>query len=280
MNVYARQKMKGQIVRSCLRACVPAALALLGCVMAVPAALCFSRGTGAVLAQAGLGWLAGPYTNMLIPAALLLGGAVKGLSACAFAFYARAWIYFALDRNQTRPKSLLKPSQALRYCRCRCGVAARKALWLALYLLPAAALFAVLYRGRTAVWMTGAVYAVLCGADAVFLLAGLGSFAVASSAYCMADYLLYLNPLLPPAEAVRSSVALTRGRLPAVTVRRLSRLPWALAELLILPAPFAFVYRRFCAAVLCERLYGEDKRRAPAPAVVFYINRRSKIVEA
>ena len=65
-----------------------------------------------------------------------------------------------------------------------------------------------------------------------------------------------------------------------MTARKLSLLPWALTELLVLPLPFAAVYRRFCAAALCEILFGEDKRRAPSPAVVFYVNRRSKIVEA
>jgi hypothetical protein len=85
---------------------------------------------------------------------------------------------------------------------------------------------------------------------------------------------------MPPKEAVVSSVRLTEGRLPAITARRLSLLPWALSELLVLPLPFAAVYRRFCAAALCERLFGEDKRRVPSPAVVFYISRRSKISEA
>lgn len=272
--------MKGRVVGSFLRACVPALLAPLGFVTVAPAVLCVCCGTGAVLEQAGLEKLAGPYTNALIPAMLLCSGALIWLFAFAFAFYAKAWVYYALDHNQTRPKSLLKPSQALRYLRCRALAAAHRAMWLVLYLLPAAVLFAVLHYGRTAAWMTDGIFIVLCAAETVFLLAGLGFFAVASSSYCMADYLLYLNPLLPPAEAVRSSVALTKGKLPAVAARRLTQLPWALAELLILPAPFAFVYRRFCAAVLCERLYGEDKRRAPAPAVVFYINRASRIREA
>ena len=271
--------MRGQIAVSCLRACVPAVLALLGTVTVVPAALCLFYGTGTVLANAGLAWLAGPYMNVLIPAALLAAGTLIFLFAFAFAFYAKAWVYFTLDRNQTRPKSLLKPSQALRYVRCRVGVAARRALWFALYALPAAVLAAVLYLSDSAGWTEG-VFAVLCAADAVFALAGLAFFAVASSAYCLTDYLLYLNPLLPPGEAIRSSVDLTRGRLPAIAARRLSRLPWLLAGLLVLPAPFAFVYRRFCAAALCERLYGEDKRKAPSPAVVFYVSRRSRIVEA
>ena len=279
MYLYARRKMKGQIVMSCLRALLPAALLLLAAVTAVPAALCLCYGTGTVLANAGLERLSGPYGNVLIPAALLATAAVIAVFACAFSFYAKACVYYALDRNQTRPKSLLKPSQALRYVRCRVGVAARKVMWLALYAAPAAVLTAVLYFSDTAAW-TGGVFVVLCAADAVFAVAGLAFFAAASSAYYLTDYLLYLNPLLPPGEAIRSSVGLTRGRLPAVAAGRLSRLPWLLAELLVLPAPFAFVYRRFCAAALCERLYGEDKRKAPSPAVVFYVSRRSRIVEA
>ena len=271
--------MRGQIAVSCLRACAPAALALLGAVTVVPAALCLCYGTPTVLANAGLERLSGPYLNVLIPAALLAAGTLIFLFAFAFAFYAKAWVFYTLDRNQTRPKSLLKPSQALRYVRCRIGVAARKAVWFILYALPAAVLAAVLYLSDTAAWTDG-VFAVLCAADAVFALAGLAFFAVASSAYYLTDYLLYLNPLLPPKEAIRSSVDLTRGRLPAIAARRLSRLPWLLAEFLILPAPFAFVYRHFGAAALCERLYGEDKRKAPSPAVVFYVSRRSRIVEA
>ena len=120
----------------------------------------------------------------------------------------------------------------------------------------------------------------LITAAASLLAAGLGFFAVSSSRYYMATYLLYLNPLMPPKEAIRSSVRLTGGRLLAVTARRLSLAPWGLTELLVLPLPFAAVYRRFCAVALCERLFGEDKRRAPSPAVVFYVNSRSKIREA
>ncbi|MBQ6066488.1 MAG: hypothetical protein IJK89_06665 [Clostridia bacterium] len=279
MFLCARRKMKGKIAVSCLRALLPGVVLLLGGAVAVPAFLCFVYGTDTVLAYSGLERLSGRYAAVVIPVLLLLAGTVIVVFALALAFYAKACIYYSLDRNQTRPKSLLRPSQALRYCRCRAGVTIRGTLWLLAYAAPAAALFFALRYG-TAPWLTSAVRAVLWAADAVFAAVGLGFFAATSSRYYLADYLLYLNPLMPPEEAIRSSVRLTQGKLLAVTVRRLSLLPWALTELLILPLPFAAVYRRFCAAVLCERLFGEDKRRVPRPAVVFYVNRRSRFREA
>ena len=279
MFLYARRKMKGKIAVSCLRALLPGAVLLLGAAVAVPAFLCLAYGTDTVLAYSGLERLSGRYAAVIIPVLLLLAGAVITVFALALAFYAKACIYYSLDRNQTRPKSLLRPSQALRYCRCRAGVTVRGALWLLAYAAPAVGLFFALRYG-TAAWLTPVIRAVLWTTDALFAVAGLGFFAVTVSRYCMADYLLYLNPLMPPKEAIRSSVRLTQGKLLAIAARRLSLLPWALTELLILPLPFAAVYRRFCAAALCERLFGEDKRRVPRPAVVFYINRRSKIVES
>ena len=280
MKLYARKKMKGKVAVCCLRELLPAVTALLGIVVLLPAALCLFYGTGTVLTCAGLGSWAGPWTGVAVPALLAASGTVILLFAFAFGFYARAWVYYSLDKNQTRPKSLLRPSQALRYCRCRVSVAARKALWLVLYLLPAAISFASLRYFGGASWMANGVLQVLTAAAAVFAAAGLAFSAVSSSRYCMAEYLLYLNPLLPPGEAVASSRKLTDGKLLAITAERLSLLPWALAGLLLLPLPFTLVYRRFCAAALCERLYGEDKRRVPRPAVVFYVNRRSRICEA
>ena len=279
MSLLARRKMRGRVAGCFWRLLLPAAVFCLGAVVTVPAVLCFAYGTDAVLVYAGLPWLTGRF-SLLVPLALLAAGATLLLFGFAFSFYAKAWVYYAMDKNQTRPGSLLRPSQALRYLRCRAGIAARRALWLALYLLPAAALFAALRYWQGDPRLKEAVFAVLAVTDALFALAGAGFYAVASSRYCMAEYLLYLNPLLPPKEALASSVKLTQGRLLAIAARRLSLLPWALAELLVLPLPFAAVYRRFCAAALCERLFGEDKRKAPSPAVVFYVNRRSKIVES
>ncbi len=278
MFLLARRKMRGRVTGSFLRMLFPAAVFCLAVVVTVPAVLCFAYGTDEVLVYAGLPWLAGRF-SALVPTALLAAGFTLLLFGFAFSFYAKAWVYYAMDKNQTRPKSLLRPSQALRYLRCRAGTALRKTGWLALYLLPCAALSAALLYWQDSPRLTGAVFAVLAGADALFALAGIVFYAAASSQYCMADYLLYLNPLMPPKEAVASSRKLTQGKLPAIVARRLSLLPWALVELLVLPLPFAAVYRRFCAAALCEILFGEDKRRAPSPAVVFFVNRRSKIVE-
>ena len=272
--------MRGRVIKSFLRLLLPVVIACFGAVMIVPAVLCLVYGTDPVLESAGLPWLKGRYAGLFIPAALLAAGTVLFLFAAAFSFYAKAWIYYSMDRNQTRPKSLLRPSQALRFLRCRVGTACRRAGWLGLYLLPAGALFAALRLCADNAWLTGTVFTVLCAVDALFAAVGFVFFAAASSRYYMVDYLLYLNPLMPPKEAVASSVKLTEGKLAAIAARRLSLLPWALSELLVLPLPFAAVYRRFCAAALCEILFGEDKRRARAPAVVFYISRRSKISEA
>ena len=280
VTLLARRKMRGRVIKSFLRMLLPGAIFCLAAVMLIPAVLCLVYGTDKVLRDAGLPWLTGRYAGLIIPAVLLAAGAALLLAAAALSFYAKAWIYHTMDKNQTRPRSLLRLSQALRFLRCRAGTLLRKAAWLALYLLPAAALYAALRFFAESPWLTGAVSIVLVSADALFIAVGAVFFAVSSSRYYMAEYLLYLNPLMPPAEAVASSVQLTEGKLLAIAARRLSLLPWALAELLVLPLPFAAVYRRFCAAALCEILFGEDKRRAPSPAVVFYVNRASRIKEA
>ena len=280
VTLLARKKMRGRVTKSFLRLLLPVVIACFGAVMVAPAVLCLVYGTDTVLANAGLAWMAGPWTAVLLPAALLACGTVLFLFAAAFSFYAKAWVFYAMDRNQTRPGSLLRPSQALRFLRCRAGTLCRKTGWLILYLLPAGGLYAALRLFADSPVLTGAVGAVLVGADALLALTGAVFFAAESSRYYMTDYLLYLNPLMPPREAVASSVKLTGGKLAAIAFRRLSLLPWALAELLVLPLPFAAVYRRFCAAALCEILFGEDKRRAKAPTVVFYVDRRSRFREA
>ena len=107
-------------------------------------------------------------------------------------------------------------------------------------------------------------------AAAAFLLRG---------RYLAAPYLLYLYPLLRPGAAVRAAARFSDGRLLLTARVRLLRLRWLAASLLLLPLPFALRRRGLTLAALCETLYGENKRRTQAPAVVFYIDGQSRFAE-
>ena len=271
--------MRGHIPLSCLRMTVPWLLSVLFLTVTVPAVLCAVYGTETVLQSAGFSYGADGFAAAAIPAALFAAGAVLLCFTAASAFYARAWFYYYLDKNQTRPKSLLKPSQAVRFIRCRARTAFFRLMWSVLYYFPAGVItLLIVFFVKNGVGM--AVLTVICAADVLAAAAGTVFCVVTSSRYYLADYLLYLNPLMPPREAVMSSVKLTEGKLCLITAKRLSLIPWGLAELLILPLPFAAVYRRFCAAALCEMIFGEDKRKVRTPAVVFYVSGKSRFSEA
>lgn len=211
----------------------------------------------------------------------LSGGALCFVLSVLFSFYAKSKIYYSLDRTQTRPKRVLTVRYAAKAVCCRILTGVRKLLWALLFFAPFALSVyiapAVSEKGKG----FGGVEPVAAAAQGVLFLCGILFYSVTSARYCLSDYVLYLNPLIPAREAVVSSARLTEGKLLYIAVQRLSMLPWLLSELLLVPLPFAAVYRRYFGAVLCERIYGEDKRvrRMKEPAVTFYIGKQSRFAE-
>lgn len=204
------------------------------------------------------------------------------LISAIYSFYIKSKIYYSLDRKQTRPKRILTTGYAVKYIRASVEVACRKLLWLILFALP----FAVtLYFGsgvlKTPETFDG-IFPVYIIALAVLFSGGILFYSVAAARYELTAYLLYLNPMLPAKEAVISSAKLTEGKLLYIAVKKLSMLPWMITEILIIPLPFAVVYRKYYSAVLDERIYGENKKNSivKKPAVTFYINGKTRMAEA
>lgn len=278
MRIYARKLMKGQTAGVFFRSLLPPFFALLGIAALTGGALCFVEGSGAYFGGAAKSILTRfPMASILLPWLLCLTGLVDLTLSFLLSFYGKAVVFFAADRNQTRPKSVLRMRCAVRYMYSRLYTGSRKLLWLLFFLSPSALLLRyVLTRGAERETLLPALSA------ACFFLfaAGLVFYTVGTARYYLTDYILYLNPLIPPREAVISSVRLTEGRLLYITRRKLSLLPWYLACVFLLPVPFVTVYAKFCRAALAERLFGEDKRVVGQPAVTFFIDGNSRFEPA
>ena len=206
----------------------------------------------------------------------LLAGMLFALFYHALHFTKTAAFYYRTDRNQPRPRCFISLRWGARALYCSALIAARNVGWLLLLCLPgsatAAALGLMLLKGIPArLFYAGALLSaaqIFAGAAGAFLL---------SRRYALTRYLMYLNPLLPVREAIRSSALLTRGRLTRAALGELSFLPWRALCLFGPARPFAAAYAGLLSACLCEALYAEDKTRVKTPAVVFLIGKKTKM---
>ena len=258
------------------------AFALLGAgVSILLAVLCGVYGARTVFA----GWFFVPFLEThpaAATAAPLLFGIAAAVfllffSACRFAL--QAVFFYRTAPDLFRPHCFLSFPRGARTLYCdlmlillKCGVF----LLLAAPGGVTAGVILLQLRGQglpPPLFYTGAGIALaqlLCAAAAAFVLNG---------RYYLTKYLLYLNPLLPARDAIRSSVLLMRGRLKETARCRLGALPWILLRLFWPARPFAFAYTGMLRAVLCETLYAEDKTKRRTPSVRFIIDQRSVFYE-
>lgn len=197
--------------------------------------------------------------------------------ASSLLFTLKAEFCFAADKNQSRPASFLSWRSGVRYIRYQIRAAVKKTLILLRFLLPFALELAsaLLFLSLAGV---SAVDAVLLACLLILSLAvSLGAAFVWCRQYDAGVYLLYLNPMLSPGDALRSSEEKTAGRLLGLACCKLRMLPKKLSCVLLLPALFAVPLTGVSAALISEKIYGEDKRKVKQPAVTFYINKKTKM---
>lgn len=259
MKLFARKLMRGRIA-------VTFAGKLLSFLLRVFAAA--SLAAGIYFAAAEKNYYAAGVLAAIRPLFII--------SAADWSFYCSARRFYEVNGGGNRPGGVFTVKNAIRYFTVRSAITVRKLAWGLLFFFPAVVT-------GIAAYLTGdkndPVYtAVLTGASAVLALAGAVFYFTAGSRYYLADYILYANPLIPPAAAVRASVECTDGKLVFITVRRLSFAGWYLSCLFIATLPFVLTYGAYYKAVFEIKLFGERKVRPGRIPVVFYIDSRSKII--
>lgn len=209
------------------------------------------------------------------PAALIAAGLFFLVAAADFAFCFRAVFLHAADRDGRRPRSLLSFRVGCRALYCALRLFFTRAGMLLILCAPAALTAAagiLLLQKRG---MTPGLLLLTAAVGTVQLLTGLLVWAVLRERHAMTWFLLYQNPLLTGREAIRSGVLLTDGQLAAAALAAARTLPWLLTAPLLIPLPFAVTYRQTQRALICKKIYGENRRVPVSPAVTFYISSRS-----
>gem|GEM_PF-2930703 len=194
-------------------------------------------------------------------------------------FTGRAYFYYKTDKNQSRPKSFISFKTAGKSAWSEVYLFSIKSAYMTLFLLPGIISLGALYftaykEGLSRLILYSGTAAVL-----LQLLSAIASAFVFFGRYYMTEYLLYLNPLMSVREAVLSSSMLMRGKLLKTALFRIQTIPWRISELFIPAFPFSFSYLSFLRAVMCEKIFAEDKTKVNSPAVSFYIDKKSKFFE-
>ena len=255
--------------------------ALLGCAVSLlTGALCAAYGTGAVFAGSPAEeLLRGRIAAKAAPWICFIAAMLFFIWFRALRFTLRAVYYHHADANQLPPHSFISFRTGLRTLYCDLQLGLRKSGWFALFLLPAGitalSLWLVLRR-------RGLSFPLLIAGAAltgIQLLCGAGTAFFVNRRYCLTRYLMYLNPLIGVRDAITSGVLLTRGSRGLAAVCRLCALPWQALRVFAPARPFGSAYAALLDTVLCETVFAEDKTKVRAPAVTFYIGKKTKISE-
>lgn len=211
-------------------------------------------------------------------AVLFAAGAFLSVCAAALSFTLKAEFFYAADKNQSRPKSFLSFGNGIRFLRYRIIVLAKKTALFIRFMFPfglqvfIVALIMNIYgleRFSTAV----------CGIVLLFTLVfSLFCFFVRCRLYDTGVYLMYLNRMLSPSDAVLSSEEKTAGRLLSLAVYKIWLIPKKIAGLFFMSSVFAVPFAGVFNALVCEKLYGENKKKVKQPAVTFFINKKTKMM--
>lgn len=287
ITVYAYKLKSARLVKGMRLVCVLHCLAfliVLCSALTLAAAGAFCAVYGAKNALDGVFALLGipmPSVPNAVYVFLLLSlAAFLFVCAASLSFALKARFFYAADKNQARPRSFVSFAAGRRYLRYKRKALRKKAALFCRFTLPFFAeclLVGVWLYRYGAQRLTVVLCACLLG---VSLAAALVCVFVRCRCCDEAVYLMFLNPKLPPEDAISSSEEKTEGKLIALAGCKLSLLPKKLACLLIFPLPVLLPRAGVFFALVCERLYGEDKRRVKLPAVTFYINKKTKMEEA
>lgn len=216
----------------------------------------------------------------IFTAALFISGAFLAVCAASLAFALKAVFFYAADKNQSRPSSFISFSSGVRYLRYKTLSAVKKGTLFIRFTLP---FFIQLLLAAVLVNSFGAdkFSLIICAAVLVFsLVFSLFCFFVWARRYDSGVYLMYLNRMLSPVNALESSEEKTAGKLLPLAVYKLSLLPKRAACLFFLSSLRAVPFTGVFNALVCEKLYGENKKNVKVPAVTFYINKKTRMEEA
>ncbi len=280
IKTRARYLTHGIKTKAMLFSLLPQA-ALIGCAVSLlTGTLCAAYGTGAVFAGSPAeGIFRSAAAAKATPWLCFIASLLFLIWFRALRFTLRAVYYHQADANQLPPRSFISLKTGLRTLYCDLQLGLRKSGWFALFLLPAGITALLLWlilrrRGLPApLLFAGAALAglqLLCGAATAFFV---------NRRYCLTRYLMYLNPMIRVRDAITSGVLLTRGRRGLAAACRLSALPWQALRFFAPARPFGNAYAALLDTVLCETIFAEDKTKIKAPAVTFFIGKKTKITE-
>ncbi len=258
IKMRARYLSHGIKLKAALFSALFSAAALCCGVCFLLAALCFAYGSPAVFGDTPL--LRNAWLHAVLPWALLLLGSVLAVFCFSLRFACRALYFYRTDETQRRPESFIGVKSGLRALGCAVYALPRRLGWAALTLSPGCVTLYALPAFLKTTGLPRGLFVSGLALAAVQLTAGALAAFVLWQRYLTAAYLLYLNPLLPAREAVRSAALLSRGRLLYAAVSRVKMLPWRVLTVFGAARPFARAYVGLQEALLCRQLYSQTKK--------------------
>lgn len=221
-------------------------------------------------------FFSGAALNASVSVLLVAAAIFFAVCAASLCFALKTEYYYAADKNQSRPAGFVSFGSGVRYLSYKAVVFVKKSKLFARFMLPffiGLLIAAVVLK----VWGMDRLTLYISLAALVFLFVyGCFCFYVWCRQYDEGIYLMYLNRMLSARDAALSSEEKTAGRLLQLAAYRVSLLPRKLGCLMLLPLPFFMTFAGVFSGLVCEKLYGENKRRVKIPAVTFYINKKSR----
>ncbi|MBQ7548369.1 MAG: DUF975 family protein [Clostridia bacterium] len=177
------------------------------------------------------------YSSASIGEKAFFLGIMNGRSNCA----ARFFFWFKLR-------------EAVRAARLTLLTACLKLLYLAVFLLPAAAVFSAVFILAQSGGIEVYLFAALTAGGVLLTLNGLVFWFIGIQKFFLAPYLTAEEPGLPAVTAVKRSKNLLEGHVGRLIGFKLSFIPWFLLCLLALPAFFVYPYYKQSCCVIAKEL--------------------------
>ncbi|MBR3767382.1 MAG: hypothetical protein IKL10_03970 [Clostridia bacterium] len=190
--------------------------------------------------------------------------------------YFKAKLFFLQDENSPKPDSFYKFSQGLRFIYCHFTVAFYKLVWAVLFFSPSGITFLIMYSTFTLNGsMIKSIFITLVTLFVISFLIACVFYLSITGRYYLCDYLMFISPLQSVKNVISTSAEKTRGRLTELLYKRLCIIPYRFLSVFIVTAPYSRVFTKCLKAVICEKLYSEEKISLKLSSAVFFINRKS-----
>lgn len=203
--------------------------------------------------------LFGDSAGVNIAAAVILGV----LSLAAIFFYSsssvgeKAWYggITAQKSNYTRRLFFwFRPKNSMRALRFRFLLLTVKALWAAVFFLPAAILLWTIYYLSGTGGVEFYLFLSLAGGTVLMTVCGAIFYFIAMQKYFIAEYLFSSNPRLSAWTAIKQSKNLLDGHITEIVRFKLSFLPWFMSCIFVVPAFYFLPYYKESCCVVAKRI--------------------------